>query len=62
MGAVHTLDHLSGGLALAEAGDHDALAGLHISLVDTGLHQFLVNFHHDRGFVAISFRALNVHG
>ena len=61
VGAIHGLDHLSGSLALTEAGELDALAGLHVSLVDTGLHQFLVDFDNDGSLVAFSFDALNVH-
>ena len=61
VGAVHSLDHLPGSLALAEAGDLDVLAGLHVSLVDTGLHQFLVNLHDHGSLVAVSVNALYVH-
>ncbi len=61
MGTIHGLDHLPGRLALPEAGELDVLAGLHVSLVDTGLHQFLVDLHNDGGFIAVSFCALNDH-
>ena len=61
VGAIHGLDHLSGSLALTEAGELDALAGLHVSLVDAGLHQFLVDFDNDGSLVAFSFDALYVH-
>ena len=61
MSAVHSFDHLTGSLARTEAGDTDALASLHVSLVDTGLHQFLVDFDNDGSLIALSFDALNVH-
>ena len=59
--AVQSLDHLPGSLALPEAGNQNLLAGLQISLVDAGLHQILVDFHHDGGLVAVSFNVLYVH-
>ena len=61
VGAVHSLDHLSGSLALTEAGDHDVLAGLHVCLLNAGLHQFLVNLYNDGSLIAVSFNALDVH-
>ena len=61
MSAVHGLDHLAGSLTLTEAGDHDVLAGLHISLLDTGLHQFLIDLDSNGSLIPISFNALYVH-
>ena len=61
MGAVHSLDHLTGSLTLTEAGNHDLLASLHVSFVDTGLHEFLVDLDNDSSLIALSFDALNVH-
>ena len=61
MGTIHALNHLPGSLALPEAGDHNVLPGLHICLVDTGLHQFLVDLNHDGSLVAVLFRALDNH-
>ena len=61
VGAIHSLDHLPGSFALTEAGDLDILASLHVSLVDTGLHQFLVDLNNDGSLVALLFNALYVH-
>ena len=61
MSAVHGLDHLPGRLALPEAGQGDVLPGLHVSLVDAGLHQVMVDLHHDGGVVAVFLYALDVH-
>ena len=59
--AVHGLDHLPGGLALTEAGNHDLLTSLEVGFVDTGLHQILVDLHNDGSLIAVSFDALYVH-
>ena len=61
MSAVHALDHLPGSLALPETGDHDALASLHVCGINTGLHQLLVDLHHDGSLVAILFGTLDNH-
>ena len=61
MSAVHALDHLPGSLALTEAREHNVLALLQVSGVNALFHQFLVNFNHDGGLVALFFNALYVH-
>ena len=61
MSTIHGLNHLPGSLALAEAGNQNALAGLQVSLVHTGLHQVLVNLNHDGSLVAVLLDAFNVH-
>ena len=61
MCSVHSLNHLAGSLALTEAGDHDVLAGLQISLVDTGLHELLIDLDNNSCLIAISLNALDIH-
>ena len=59
--AVHGLDHLSGGLALAEAGDHDVLAALGVRLVQRILKFRLFDLDNDLCAALFSFYALYVH-
>ena len=61
MSAVHGLDHLARCLALAEAGDHNLLAGLHVSGVHALFHQFFVDLDNDGSLIAILLNALHIH-
>ena len=62
MSTVHGLNHLPGSLAFTEAGDHDLLTGLHVSGIDTLLHQLLVDLDGDGSLIAVSFNVLHIHG
>ena len=61
MGTVQALNHLAGSLALAEAGNHDVLTCLQVGLVDAGLHELLVDFHHNGSVIAVLFYAIDFH-
>ena len=61
LSAVHTLDDLAGGLALAEAGDGDVLAVLQIGLVEAVLKGILGNRNYDFGIAVLFLNALYVH-
>ena len=60
-GAVHALDHLARGLALAEAGDHDVLAALGIRLVQGHFKLRLFDLDGDLGITVFFFYALDIH-
>ena len=59
--AVHTLDELARGLALAEAGDHDVLADLGIRLVQRGLELVLCDLDSDLCAAVFFLYVFNVH-
>ena len=59
--AVHTLDELARGLALAEAGDHDVLTDLGIRLVQRGLELVLCDLDSDLCAAVFFLYVFNVH-
>ena len=59
--AVEVLDHLPGGLALAEAGNGDVLAVLQVGLGNAGLEDFLLDLDLDGQLIVLSVRALDGH-
>ena len=59
--AVHALDKLARGLALAEAGDHDVLADLGIRLVQRGLELVLCDLDSDLCAAVFFLYVFNVH-
>ena len=59
--AVHTLDELARGLALAEAGDHDVLTDLGIRLVQRGLELVLCDLDSDLCAAVFFLYVFDVH-
>ena len=62
LGAVHTLDHLPGGLALAEAGDKDIFAALVVGLGQSGVKLRLLHFDDDFGLSGGFLGVFHIHG
>ena len=62
-GAVHALDHLTGGLALTEPGDRDAGTVLAVGLLQAGLKFLLTHFDGqlDLVFLFVFDNALDIH-
>ena len=62
-GAVHTLDNLTGGLALTEPGDRDIAAALAIDLFQACFELFLAYFNGqlDLKFLFVFYNALDIH-